>query len=231
MEKSDQLEGFFSEYGRIRTLTYKDQAYELIKQAILYQKFEMNSIYSQETICQALGISRTPVREALLELQKDGYVRFCRGKGVQIVALDKDTIYDILEMRIYQEMIAAELAAKRATESEILQIRTCLERCHEQLDCKDVVLCYRLDHNFHRAIATAAHSPILYDIISDLLNRYLRFEVLNIYTSYSDATTIWKEHNAIYEAIRQHDSDQARAASQNHLEAAYKRTLGQYWKK
>ena len=80
MQKSDQLEGFFSEYGRIRTLTYKDQAYELIKQAILYQKFEMNNIYSQETICQALGISRTPVREALLELQKDGYVRFCRGK-------------------------------------------------------------------------------------------------------------------------------------------------------
>lgn len=229
MPKTDHLDDFFSEYGQIRTITYKDQAYHLIREAILYQRFRTDEIYSQEAICQALGISRTPVREALLELQKDGYIRFCRGKGVQIVSLDKDTIHDILEMRIYQEEVAAELAAKRATEADILEIGACLQRCMDELDSQDVALCYHLDHRFHRAIAAAAHSEILYKIIEDVLDRYLRFEALNIYKSYSDATSIWQEHKAIYEAVRGHDPEMARKASRDHLVNAYKRTLGQYW--
>lgn len=67
------------------TPSFKEQAYALIKDAILFNRFRVGAIYSQEAICTELGISRTPVREALLELQKDGYVSFCRGKGVQVV--------------------------------------------------------------------------------------------------------------------------------------------------
>ena len=71
--------------GYIQTNTFKEQAYELIKDAILYNRFRIGAIYSQEAICNKLRISRTPVREALLELQKEGYVCFCRGKGVKVV--------------------------------------------------------------------------------------------------------------------------------------------------
>ena len=67
------------------TPSYKEQAYRLIKDAILFNRFRVGAIYSQENICKELGISRTPVREALLELQKDGYVSFARGKGVQVI--------------------------------------------------------------------------------------------------------------------------------------------------
>ena len=70
---------------KIHTETYKNQAYDLIKNAILYNRFRVDAIYSQEAICTELGISRTPVREALLELQKEGYVSFARGKGVKVV--------------------------------------------------------------------------------------------------------------------------------------------------
>ena len=54
------------------TPSYKEQAYRLIKEAILFNRFRVGAIYSQDDICKELGISRTPVREALLELQKDG---------------------------------------------------------------------------------------------------------------------------------------------------------------
>ena len=113
MSENRSVVGIFSGHGQIKTPTYKEQAYQLIKEAVLYQKFQTNAIYSQEAICQELGISRTPVREALLELQKEGYIHFCRGKGIQIVELDDKAIRDILEMRLYLEGIVAELAAKR----------------------------------------------------------------------------------------------------------------------
>ena len=69
---------------KIHTETYKNQAYDLIKNAILYNRFRVDAIYSQEAICTELGISRTPVREALLELQKEGYVSFARGRMPEI---------------------------------------------------------------------------------------------------------------------------------------------------
>lgn len=229
MSETSSVDGIFSGHGQIKTPTYKEQAYKLIKEAVLYQKFQSDAIYSQEAICQELGISRTPVREALLELQKEGYIRFCRGKGIQIVSLDQQSIHDILETRIYQEMAAAELAAKRATESDIALIAECLKKHHESLNSQDIDLCYRLDHEFHRAVAKAAHNDLIYQAINEVLDHYLRFEVLTIYKSYGGANAIWTEHNALYEAIKAHDPKRANSAAENHLRDAYRRTLGKYW--
>ena len=82
MSENNSVAGIFSGHGQIKTPTYKEQAYRLIKEAILYQRFQADTIYSQEAIYQELGISRTPVREALLELQKAGArVRQAAGLG------------------------------------------------------------------------------------------------------------------------------------------------------
>ena len=97
---------------KIHTETYKNQAYDLIKNAILYNRFRVDAIYSQEAICTELGISRTPVREALLELQKEGYVSFARGKGVKVVPVTEQDAGDILEARIFLESHNAKLAAE-----------------------------------------------------------------------------------------------------------------------
>ena len=229
MFETSSVDGVFSGHGQIRTTTYKEQAYDLIKEAILYQKFQPDAIYSQEAICQELGISRTPVREALLELQKEGYIVFCRGKGIQIVSLDDKAIHDILETRLYQEMAVAELAAKRATEEDLLYINKCLEEQRKNLDSQDIDLCYRLDHQFHRAIAKAAHNERLYRTVDDILDHYLRFEVLAIYRNYSGASAIMTEHTLLYESIRDHDPQKARKASERHLQGAYRRTLDRYW--
>ena len=101
------------------TPSYKEQAYRLIKEAILFNRFRVGAIYSQDDICKELGISRTPVREALLELQKDGYVSFSRGKGVQVVPVSDRDARDILETRMYIECINAKLAANRAAQRDL----------------------------------------------------------------------------------------------------------------
>ena len=132
-------------------------------------------------------------------------------------------------MRIYQEMAAAELAAKRATKADLDYIAECLEDSRRTLDSQDIIQCYRMDHQFHRAVAKAAHNDLLYRTIDDVLNHYLRFEVLTVYQSNSSANAILAEHRTLYDAIREHDAQKARHAAKKHLHDAYKRTLGKYW--
>ncbi|MBQ4426060.1 MAG: GntR family transcriptional regulator [Lachnospiraceae bacterium] len=231
--EKDSVSGIFSEYGQIRKPTYKEQAYRLIKEAILYQKFQPDKIYSQEAICQELGVSRTPVREALLELQSEGYIVFCRGKGIQIVTLDDKSIHDILEMRLYLEITAAHLAAMRADKKDLAYIEQCLKACYDNLDenneSRDIAVSYRLDHQFHRAVALAAHNELLCTTLDNVLDLYLRFEVQTVYHNVFYANAIMEEHRAIFEAVSQHDQMKASFCAQTHLEDAYRRTLSKYW--
>ena len=73
----------------ITPVTMKQQAYELIKDAILYRRLQIGITYSQDALCSELNISRTPVREALLELQQEGYIAFMRGKGIQVIPVTR----------------------------------------------------------------------------------------------------------------------------------------------
>ena len=83
----------------IAPVTMKQQAYELIKDAILYRRLQIGITYSQDALCSELNISRTPVREALLELQQEGYIAFMRGKGIQVIPVTRKRAQDIVEAR------------------------------------------------------------------------------------------------------------------------------------
>lgn len=231
MAETTAATGIFSDQPHIVTPTYKQQAYDLIKDAIIYQRFRADAIYSQEGICQELGISRTPVREALLELQKEGYVYFYRGKGIKIVSIGADDIYDILEIRLYTERICASLAAQRATKKDLEKMSGFLDEIKKNLDSKDGVMLYHLDHQFHRALAEASHNSWLLRNIEDILDNYLRFEVKTVYNNLIDANSVLDEHRAIYEAVKSGNSEKAQQAAERHLERSYNRTLSKYWKK
>ena len=103
----------------IAPVTMKQQAYELIKDAILYRRLQIGITYSQDALCSELNISRTPVREALLELQQEGYIAFMRGKGIQVIPVTRKRAQDIVEARYYLELSGARLAAQRRTAAQI----------------------------------------------------------------------------------------------------------------
>ena len=213
------------------TPTYKEQAYALIKDAILFNRFRVGAVYSQDSICKELGISRTPVREALLELQKDGYIAFSRGKGVIVVPVDKESAHNILEARFYGEKLNASLAAQRATDDEIAQIQKSLDQLCAQLDTRDGQHLYRLDHQFHRTIAAATHNKILLNQSAVLLDHYLRFETKSVYNNSIDANIVFQEHVVICEAIKNRLPDKAEQAMERHLTNSYRRTVNQFWEK
>ena len=215
---------------KIHTETYKNQAYDLIKNAILYNRFRVDAIYSQEAICTELGISRTPVREALLELQKEGYVSFARGKGVKVVPVTEQDAGDILEARIFLESHNAKLAAERGTDKEKQANMDCLSELKQNLSSLDSRLLYRIDHQFHRLVADASHNGWFSRQTSLILDHYLRFEVKSVYNNSIDGKLVYKEHLAIGEAIFKNQPEKAALAMQHHLSNSYTRTLGRIWK-
>ena len=201
------------------TPSYKEQAYRLIKEAILFNRFRVGAIYSQDDICKELGISRTPVREALLELQKDGYVSFSRGKGVQVVPVSDRDARDILETRMYIECINAKLAANRAAQRDLQAMRESLDRLRDQRSTRDGQHLYRRDHIFHR----------LYRECELLLDHYLRFEVKSVYNNSIDAKIVFDEHVAICDAIAEGSAERAEQAMARHLTNSYRRTVSRFW--
>ena len=211
------------------TPSFKEQAYALIKDAILFNRFRVGAIYSQEAICTELGISRTPVREALLELQKDGYVSFCRGKGVQVVPVSQTMAHAILEARLYAERVNAELAAVRATQQERDYLVQTLKDLQENLEGRDGQLLYRVDHRFHRGVAAAAHNQLMYRQSEVLLDHYLRFEVKSVYNNSIDGKIVFEEHVAILDAIQSGNGERAKQAMEKHLTNSYRRTVSQFW--
>ena len=170
-ENKDTLLGKF-----IKTLSYKEQAYDLIKDAILFNKFRIGAIYSQESICNELGISRTPVREALIELQKEGYITILRGRGIEVTPVTEEDAKDILEVRIFYEKNNAFLAAKRIKDEDIKLLKKCIEKLESNLSTFDSQLLYRIDHQFHRLVAKATQNNWMYKETELILDNYLRFE-------------------------------------------------------
>lgn len=209
----------------IAPVTMKQQAYELIKDAILYRRLQIGITYSQDALCSELNISRTPVREALLELQQEGYIAYMRGKGIQVIPITKKRAQDIVEARYYLELNGARLAAQRRTAAQVKNLERMLleqeSRCH---DC-DVRASYQLDRQFHHEMFLAAGNTWMQEEIEKLRDNFLRVETQSAFDSPEQAEHVILEHRGILEAIREGNEKEAVKAMRYHLDCTTKRTL------
>ncbi|MCL2617995.1 MAG: GntR family transcriptional regulator [Defluviitaleaceae bacterium] len=206
--------------------TYKEVAYQMIKEAILYRKIKVGEFYSQDALCSELGINRTPVREALLELQKEGYISFMRGKGIQIVTLSRKQAEDILEMRYVIELAGIELAARRRTPAALAGIRASLEEMELNIgNNADKTSLYKLDRKFHVRLFEAAGNNMMLDALEDLRDQFLRMESQSTFDNPAQSRQVVEEHRRIYSAVEEGDADTAREAMRSHLDLTYRRTV------
>lgn len=211
--------------------TYKEKAYLLIKDAIMFNKFRVEGIYSQDEICDEIEVSKTPVREALLQLQNEGFVKILRGKGIQIVPVNNDKAKDILETRLLLEANNAYFAASVLDEYSKNEIKNCLDDLENFLVSKDSNSLYVIDHAFHKSIAKATQNKIFYKHTCLILDNYLRFENKNVYNNLIDGKKVFEEHRLIAESIFNRDPKNASKNMETHLLKSYNRTLKEIWEK
>ncbi len=171
----------------------------------------------EKQIAETYGVSRTPVREALLKLADEGLIEVFPQSGTFVARIPIHTLTEASAIRKALEMATVRLAAERATRSQIAQLHAGLARQHEVDAAHDADGFHQADEAFHALIAAIAGSPRFWTIAQQVKVQIDRCRHLSLPVQGRMGAVI-AEHEAIVEAIAAHDPDQAARCLADHLD-------------
>jgi DNA-binding GntR family transcriptional regulator len=202
-----------SEAGRAAT------AYNEIRQRILSSEYEPGVPLSEYQIAALLKLSRTPVREALKQLEQEGLVWSIPQKGVFVTDLTVSDVDEIYEIREQLETFAARVAAVEMSDDEVAQLITDLQRAKEAPDGPSVEDAFEADIRLHAAIIAVTRNRRLAQILATLRDQVHRIRTLSTRVP-GRLEAALEEHIEIMESIQRRDPDGAVKAMANHLKNA-----------
>jgi DNA-binding GntR family transcriptional regulator len=207
--------------GRERRATLTDRATDALRAAIVDGRLRAGELYSVAQLADQLGVSRTPAREALLLLERQGMVRFERNRGARVLETTARDLDEIFALRLLLEVPAAEQAARRVAagaDDELLgAVEAALAAMAEQLDPPDENSFMAHDRDFHQLLLGAAGNTRLTAIVADLRD-HVHLRGASTVGRGRDLRAIYDEHVAIVEALRGGDPAAVGAAMRHHLE-------------
>ncbi len=171
----------------------------------------------ERKIAERLGVSRTPVREALRKLELEGLVKHVPGKGVAVARPSAKDAWDIYNIRAVLEGLAARLAAKNITQEELESLEKMVQEMEEAVEARDTEKLASLHMKFHEAIYRAAGSPRLHSLLANLVDYIVGFTRIG-YAVPGRVREATEEHRAIFEAIKRNDPYEAEQLSRKHVE-------------
>lgn len=193
--------------------------YEEIKRSIVRADIKGGERITELGLAEKLGVSRTPVREALRRLDSEGYI-YKATSGYVVSKLTKKDVMDILEVRCALESEAARLAAKRITEEEKASLSRNFSRQKELANIESVEerakRLYQLDIEFHNEILKTAGNNRFIEIESSMRDRLYRSRIAS-FTSEEDIKAYIDQHRNILNAILSHEVEAAVFYSRDHL--------------
>lgn len=195
----------------------REIVFESIREAILDGRLKPGERVMEIQLAEKLGVSRTPVREAIRKLELEGLLIMEPRKGAYVADVSLKDVVDVLEVRSSLEGLAASLAATRASEEEIQLLREKSTQFKECIEKSDVQGMINKDTEFHEIILQAAKNKKLTSIIESLREQVQRFRI-TYFTEYNMTTYLVKEHENVLDAIESRDSEKANEYAQKHIE-------------
>jgi len=201
--------------------TKSDLAYTRVRGLILAGDLEPGAVLPQAALAQRIGMSTTPLREALRRLKQEGLVELDAHRDARVRALDADEARDLLELRRSLDPLAASLAAQRRTDADLAEIRTALDGL-EALSRSASLSQLESHHRFHAAIHRASHNAMLVDILDGLWVKTDRYRRHGLEAGRSDDERDARatEHRQLFEAVRDRDADTAADLMLRHVETS-----------
>ena len=200
-----------SEYQPLR-----DVVFHALREAIITGELKPGDRLMETSLAERMGVSRTPVREAIRKLELEGFVVMLPRKGAQVAQITRKDIGDVLEIRAVLEGLGVELAAKKMQAEDIEELKRINGEFASAIPTGDVAKLVELDTRFHDFIFTKADDERLQQIIGSLVEQVSRFRVTYLRKpTYHDA--IAKEHEAIIRAIEGRDLEGARRCAVEHI--------------
>jgi GntR family transcriptional regulator, rspAB operon transcriptional repressor len=204
--------------GRPRAATAASRIYGDLRAELVSLQRRPGQAVSEAEIALSYGVSRTPVREAILKLSDEGLLEIFPQSGIIVSRIPIAALPEAIIIRKALEATTSHLAAERVTSSQILVLRSVLERQREANAADDHDVFHRADEMFHATIAEVAGYPGIWTLIQQVKVHVDRYRQLTLPQQGRIARVI-VEHEAILGAIEAHDAAAARNAMEMHLES------------
>ena len=200
-------------------LPLRDVVFNTLRSAILMGKLEPGERLMEIALANKLGVSRTPIREAIRKLELEGLVIMTPRKGAEVARITEKDLQDVLEVRESLENLATELACERITEEEIEDLKVKNEAFCEAVQNKnaDFSELAELDVAFHDVIFNASKNSRLIQILNNLREQMYRYR-LEYLKNAEYYELLVKEHNLITDGVIRKDKQQVQKAMDKHIQ-------------
>ena len=228
------------------------KTYLALRQEILSGNLISGESLVEQTLADRFAVSRTPIREAIRQLQQEGLVEADRGGGLRVTVMTIADAIHLYDCRLGLEQVAAIGACENATPAQIEDLQDCLAQANladpviskvsankvlakktakqdraavaQRDQAEELENRLQIDQSFHRLLAESSGNPWLADLLDQIFGK---MSLLRLTTTYQnpDVLEIWAEHERIVEAIERRDSQAAAIAVRNHLVASKLRVV------
>ena len=196
------------------------QIFNRIRDDILSGNYTPGEELKEATLGKQLGVSRTPVREALRQLDLEGLVEIAPNRGAKVIGISRKDVEDIYHMRARLEGLAARKAAEQIKEEELAELEEVILLSEFHVKKPESKQMVRLDGRFHEIMYRASGSRMLEHVLTDFLHYVKMARSHSVKTEHRAQESV-KEHKRILEAIRQRDGDLAEQLAHQHMINAY----------
>ena len=210
---ADKLEIRMDEY-----LPLRDVVFNTLRQAILKGELKPGERLMEIQLANKLGVSRTPVREAIRKLELEGLVLMVPRKGAEVAEITRQDMEDVLEVRTALEELAVKDACDHITDAQLSELKKASNEFKKALlEGKDLVTCADADMHFHDVILSATNNRRLIQMLNNLSEQMYRYRMEYLKDERTHKTLI-EEHDAIRRALKKHDKVKAGAAIRVHID-------------
>lgn len=207
-----------------KTISLADQVFDHIETDILSGRYQRGEILTETKLSTELGVSRTPIREALRRLEQEHLIEET-AKGSVVIGISESDLKDIFLIRRQIEGFSARAVAENHTEEQLNELREVVELQEFYLEKADSNQIKKMDNLFHRLIYKMSGSATFYDILVPLHKKIQKYRKASV-ENRSRAVESVKEHRDIYEAIASSNGERAAEMVGLHIHNAYMHIIG-----
>lgn len=198
-------------------LPLRDVVFNTLRQAILRGELKPGERLMEIQLANKLGVSRTPIREALRKLELEGLVNMVPRKGAEVADITEKSLRDVLEIRKALEELSVQLACEKITEEEIEELKRVAERFKDTLDDQDVTKIAEADVAFHDVIYTATDNQKLILLLNNLREQMYRYRVEYLKKEEAYPQLI-AEHEELIDNISKRNKEEATRIMCEHID-------------
>lgn len=198
-------------------LPLRDVVFNTLRQAILKGELEPGERLMEIQLAERLGVSRTPIREAIRKLELEGLVLMIPRKGAEVAKISARSLRDVLEVRRALEELAIELACQRMTEEDLGELQEAQDEFKKAIADGDAMRIAETDEHYHDVIYSGTQNAKLIQMLNNLREQMYRYRLEYIKDADKRKILIL-EHERVLKAIRDRKVAEAKEAMREHID-------------